>query len=196
MTREHLAPAAALAYMAMALGVIPYGAPVPYAYEVVTGILGVAAVALTFTDPGGRGKAVAYWPLLAILAAWAIAAATSPAPSMSFGRIYGMALYGMCFIAVQAIAWYALSLRALMWLVVATVIACVADVGMQWWGGASLFTGQPMKHFGFHGSQGNQNDLACVSILLPLTSAALPGVPGLMLYIGLSALTAPAVPVT
>ena len=191
MRREHFAPAVALAFMGLSFSIIPYGAPVAPAYQWLIAIVGLAAVVLTFTDPLGRSRTVTFWPVIAILAAWGIAVARSASPPMSFERAYGMGLYSMCFIAVQAIAWSPRMLRLMLWGVVLTIIACVADVWTQWFTDTSLFTGQPKRHFGFHGSQGNQNDLAIVSILLPLTSAALPGARGLALYIAMMAVTAP-----
>ena len=190
--REHLAPAAALLFMAMAFVVIPYGAPVAYAYEWTLLAAGVATVALIFADPLGRGRTVTFWPVIAILAAWGIAIARSADPPASFSRSYGMGLYAICFIAVQALAWNPRLLRLMLWAVILTILACIADVATQWATGNSLFTGQPKRHFGFHGSQGNQNDLAIVSVLLPLTSAAMPGARGLVLYVAMMVVTAPA----
>jgi hypothetical protein len=190
--REHLAPAAALLFMAMAFVVIPYGAPVARAYEWSIAAVGVAAIALIFTDPLGRGRTVTIWPVIAILAAWGIAIARSADPPASLSRTYGMGLYAICFIAVQAVAWNPRMLRLMLWAVVVTVLACIADVAVQWATDRSLFTGQEKLHFGFHGSQGNQNDLAIVSILLPLTSATMLGARGLVLYIVMMAVTAPA----
>ena len=191
MRREHFAPAAALAFMALSFSVIPYGAPIAPAYQWVIALVGVATVVLAFTDPLGRGRTVSYWPAIAILAAWGIAIARSADPPASLERSFGMGIYAMCFIAVQAIAWNPRTLRLLLWGVILTILACVADVGAQWYSDSSLFTGQRRVHFGFHGSQGNQNDLAIVSILLPLTSAALPGARGLALYLAMMAVSAP-----
>jgi hypothetical protein len=191
MRREHFAPAAALAFMALSFSVIVYGRPVAVAYEWSIALVGVATVVLTFLDPLGRGRTVSFWPVIAILAAWGISIARSADPPASLGRTYGMGIYAMCFIAVQVIVWNPRTLRLLLWGVTLTILACVADVGTQWYSGSALFTGQPKRHFGFHGSQGNQNDLAVVSILLPLTSAALPGARGLALYIAMMAVSAP-----
>jgi O-antigen ligase len=189
--REHLAPAAALLFMAMAFVVISYGAPVAYAYEWTLLAVGFATVALIFMDPRGRGRTVTFWPVIAIMAAWAMAILRSADPPASFSRSYGMGLYAICFIAVQAVAWNPRLLRLMLWAVILTILACVADVATQWASGNSLFAGQPKRHFGFHGSQGNQNDLAIVSVLLPLTSAAMPGARGLAVYIAMMVVTAP-----
>ena len=191
MRREHFAPAAALAFMVLSFSVIPYGVPVAPAYQWLIAFAGVASVVLAFTDPLGRGRTVSFWPVIAILAAWGIAMLRSAAPTTSLERSYGMGIYAMCFIAVQAISWSPRMLRLMLWAIVLTIMACVADVVMQWAAGSSLFTGQPKRHFGFHGSQGNQNDLAMVTILLPMTSAVMTGARGLALYIAMMAVTAP-----
>ena len=191
MSRDHLAPAAALAVMAMSLAIIPYGAPVATPYQWCVAALGIAMLALTYADPQRRWRQVSVWPVIAISAAWGIAIYRCPFPQVSLERSYGMGLYALCFIAVQVIAWNPRMLRALLWAALIAVVACVADVTAQWAMGKSLFTGQPIKHAGFHGSQGNQNDLACVSILLPLTSAVMPGLAGVAIYGAMLALTSP-----
>jgi hypothetical protein len=191
MRRDDLAPAAALAVMAMSLAIIPYGAPVAIPYQWCVAALGIAMIALMFVDPQQRWRRVCFWPLFAILLAWGIAISDCPRPAMSLERSYGMALYSLCFIAAQVVAWNPRTLRALLWAALLAVLACVADVASQWAIGKSLFTGQPVKHVGFHGSQGNQNDLACVSILLPLTSAVMPGIAGVAIYGAMLALTSP-----
>jgi hypothetical protein len=191
MRRDDLAPMAALALMAMSLAIIPYGAPVATPYQWGVAALGIAMLALTYADAQKRWRRVSVWPLLAILTAWGIAIYSCPRPMISLERSYGMGLYGLCFIAVQVIAWNPRLLRALMWAVLLTVLVCVADVVAQWAMGESLVRGQPKRHQGFHGSQGNQNDLAVVSVLLPLTSAALPGARGVALYVAMLAITAP-----
>lgn len=191
MRREHFAPAAALAYMVLALSIIPYGIPVHPVYKWLIASAGVVMAVLVLSDPLPRRKSIAVWPPIAIVGAWGIACAFGAAPLTSLDRSYGLALYAFCFIAAQAIVWDPKVFRMLMWAVLLTVLACVADVGLQWGAGESLFTGTPKKHTGFHGSQGNQNDLACVSILLPLTSAALPGTAGVLLYLGMVLITAP-----
>ncbi len=191
MRRDDLAPMAALALLAVALAIIPYGAPVATLYQWCVLGLGTAMIAITYADPKQRWRRVSIWPMLAILAAWGIAIYDCPRPMTSLERSYGMGLYSLCFIAVQVVAWNPRLLRALMWVVLAAVLACITDVLAQWAIGSSLFTGQPKRHAGFHGSQGNQNDLACVSVLLPLTSAVLPGAAGLALYVAMLAITSP-----
>jgi len=191
MRRDDLAPMAALALLAAALAIIPYGAPVATLYQWVVAALGIAVLLLMFADPQQRWRRVSVWPMLAILTAWGIAIYRCPMTQTSLERSYGMALYAPCFIAAQVVAWNPRLLRALLWGVLAAVIACVVDVLAQWAIGSSLFTGQPKRHAGFHGSQGNQNDLACVSVLLPLTSAVLPGIAGVALYVAMLAVTSP-----
>ncbi|MBU3729337.1 MAG: hypothetical protein FGM37_08850, partial [Phycisphaerales bacterium] len=182
---------AALALLAVSLAIIPYGAPVATPYQWVVAALGIAVLVLTYADPQQRWRSVSVWPVIAIVAAWGIAVYRCPLSQASLERSYGMGLYSTCFIAAQVVAWNPRMLRALLWAALIAVLACVADVSAQWVMGKSLFTGQPLKHAGFHGSQGNQNDLACVSILLPLTSAVMPGIAGVAIYAAMLALTSP-----
>jgi len=191
MMRDQLAPVAALAVLAMSLATIPYGAPMAPAYQWGLLALGIAMISLMYADPQRRWRQVTIWPLIAILAAWGIAIYRCPMAQTSLERSYGLGLFALCFIAAQVVAWHPRLLRALMWAVLLTVLVCVADVAVQWGVGESLVRGQPKRHAGFHGSQGNQNDLAVVSVLLPLTSAAMAGTRGVALYIAMLAITAP-----
>ena len=170
-----------------ALATIPYAAPVASWYMGSLTILAVTCVLTARFDPHNRWQSVTIWPIFALLGAWAIAIAASTSPQVSFARSASMALFSMLFIAVQVAAWNARALRIVLVAVAATVLATVADVAWQKWTGKSLILGIDGDASGYAGSQGNRNDLALISILLPLCSTLLSGTSAIILYTILAA---------
>ncbi len=184
---ESLPQSLATLFILGALATIPYAAPVASWYMGSLTILAVTCVLTARFDRHNRWQSVTIWPILALLGAWAIAIAASTSPQVSFARSASMALFSILFIAVQVAAWNARALRIVLVAVAATVLATVADVAWQKWTGKSLILGIEGNDSANAGSQGNRNDLALISILLPLCSTLLSGTSAIILYTILSA---------
>jgi hypothetical protein len=187
------APWLSLAFVTACLATIPYGAPVPGWALGALAALGAAAVLAARLDRARRWDLVRVWPVVVVLGATALSAAMSRAPEVSLERSASMALYSLLAIAVQACMWDARSARGVAIAACATAGAVSADVLWQRFTGISLFGRVPGEGSRLSGSQGNLNDLAVASLLVPIAMAAVtPGPRAWLWRMAISLLALPA----
>ena len=170
------APVLCVTFTAACLACIPWGAPV--GRGVLMGLLGLGAVALGVArvDPAGRWSRVTVWPLVAVLGSFALSIIGCQLPGLAIERSASMPLFALTFLSAQVCLWDPRTTRAL-WVVLAGVaLSMSADIVVQWFAGRSLFGGVPGSGFGIGGSQGNKNDMAAASLLLPGALATFDGV--------------------
>ena len=153
------------------------------------GLLGLGAVALGVAraDPAGRWSRVTVWPIVAVLGSFALSIIGCQLPGLAIERSASMPLFALTFLSAQVCLWDPRTTRAL-WVVLAGVaLSMSADILVQWFAGRSLFGGVPGGGFGIGGSQGNKNDMAAASLLLPGALAAFDGVRHGVLWRGMLA---------
>lgn len=185
------APLIATLFVIGSLATIPYAAPATTWYMTLLGALGITAIAVARFDRTLRWNKITVWPVPLLVGSWAMAIASSSAQEVSLERSASMALFSMLFITAQIAAWHALSMRIMQWSIISTVLACTLDIVWQWRTGASLILELSSNAERLAGSQGNPNDLAVVSALLPLASTAFRGTLGLIALIAVAALVSP-----
>ena len=170
-----VAPALCVAFTAACLACIPCGAPL--GRGMLTALLGLGAVALgaARVDPAGRWSRVTVWPLVAVLGSFVLSILGCQLPGLAIERSASMPLFALTFLSAQVCLWDPRTTRAL-WVVLGGVaVSMSADILVQWFTGRSLLAGVPGSGFGIGGSQGNKNDMAAASLLLPGALAAFEG---------------------
>ena len=166
---QAIAAWSAAAYAAGSLALIPYGrVPAGWFVAVLSGLAVVALVAAR-CDRARRWDTVTLWPLLAWLTVMALSIAQSPWHELALPRARTAPLFGLMFIAVQLACWRPRALRMVIWAGMLAMLVMVADVMMARWFGQTLIT-QAAVHESVRASasQGNPNDFAAVSVLIPL----------------------------
>jgi hypothetical protein len=188
---DGLAPALAVAYLALALATIPYGKPPATWYTWLTAATGLACVSAALLDPQDRRTQLTFWPIPVILGAWGLSIMGCQFPEVSFERSIGMGLYSLVFIAAQVVTWSRRTRDYLMLTVFLVVGACALDITWQRLTGHALYSDERQIIYSqeawgrnmLKGSQGNLNDFAAVSILMPLASSLVPGALGAVVYV-------------
>jgi hypothetical protein len=189
---DDVPPFTALAFIAMALATIPYGAPMPAWFMWTIAAVGAALGIALAADPLRRWRSLTYWPIPVILGVWACSIAACQFPREVLGRSWGMAFYSTLFLAAQVMCWNGRARKGLALAALGTVLAIAVDL---WWAerySRSLIREVPAltkvwytedwgdRPGGFwmdvrkYGSQHNQNDYAVVAVLLPLAACVLP----------------------
>jgi hypothetical protein len=172
----------ALAFIALALATIPYGAPVPGWYMWLMASV-VAALAMSLaTDPQRRWRTLTAWPILVIVGAWVCAVATCRFPGDIIGRASSLAWFSPILIAAQVTCWRKRTIKALVACVIILTLVIAVDLWWQLSTTRSLIREIRAMHykpdgsinFLTLGSLGNQNDQAVTAILLPLCACLLP----------------------
>lgn len=189
--RDQLAPTSASLFIIGSLATIPYASPPATWYMVLLGTVAAFVVVCGRFDRMKRWESVVIWPILVLLGAWGISIATSGAPEISMLRSASMLLFSILFIAAQIAGWNERALRTVIIGIVGTMLVCVLDLVWQKWTGRSLIQGLDAAPSGNAGSQGNRNDLAVVSLLLPFSSVLIRGGKGLFLFLILAAASSP-----
>ncbi|MSR29782.1 MAG: hypothetical protein EXS03_09475 [Phycisphaerales bacterium] len=180
--RRNLAPLIAIIFISGCLATIPYAIPLASWYTIGLALLGIVAIAAARFDTDARWDGVTLWPVPLLLGVWTMSMATSGLPAVSLERSATMGLFSLVFIAVQVAAWHRRGVRAILVAVTLAIIACSIDISWQRVTGHSLIHGMVGHGARLAGSQGNSNDLAAVSVLLPLSSALVAGSTALVLY--------------
>lgn len=167
------APWLAALFIALCIAAIPYGAPVSRGYGIVMLAAFVAMLACARASTN-LWDTLTLWPVMLLLAVYAIGCVASIDQAPSVARFTTMPLYAMLFVAVQLCAWSPRALRAVAICGLAAMLAIAIDASY------SRATGRPLFHEGdvslvrTAGSQGNPNDLAAACLLLPLAWLAVP----------------------
>lgn len=180
---DEVPPFIALAFVAMALGTIPYGAPMPawfmWTMAVVGAALGIALVA----DPLSRWRTLTYWPIPVILGVWACSIAACDFPMEVLQRSWSMAWYSGVFVAVQVACWANRAIKGLAMCCLATIVLIAADLWFQAFDSRSLLREirwPEIRWMGYWnwnqhtGSIANVNDHAVLAVLLPLCLLTVP----------------------
>ena len=170
---ERAAPWIATGFVALCLATIPYGAPPGRTYNMAmvttcVAMLGCARLSVS------RWDRLTVWPVIVLLAAYALGCWASVDQPRSIARFATMPLFAMTFMAVQVAASDARALRTLALAGVAAMLAIVVDVAFARATGQALFHEGAASMLRTAGSQGNPNDLAAASLLLPLAWLAAP----------------------
>jgi hypothetical protein len=194
---DSLAPRLAVCYLALALATIPYGRPPELWYVVITTAFGLAVISAAFMDTQRRWKSITWWPIPVILGAWALSIIGCQFPMVSLERSMGMGLYSIVFIAAQVVTWNRRTRDLFMLTVFIVVGAMALDITWQRFTGHALYSDarqiiysqQAWGRNMLRGSQGNLNDFAAASVLLPLASPLVPGARGALVYVGLAFLS-------
>ena len=174
-SRFEWAPWIAFVFVAGSIAIVPYGMPISMGYTAPLAAVGIVAILLARVDPLKRWGSVTIWPPLVVLAAYGLSIAFSQYSDLALRRSLSMCLFAMVFVVVQVAGWDRRALRGVLWISVAAVVVIAADIFMQRISGSPLFAAASEVRSGrLSGSQGNPNDLAAASILLPLGLAALP----------------------
>lgn len=174
----------AAAFVALALATIPYGAPMPQWYFTAMGAVGALAAAAALVGGRERWRSLVWWPVPAILAAWALSILWCGFPAQVAARSWGMAFYALLFLAAQVTCWTSHGRRTLGVLLLATLIAIALDLWWQRATGRSLirdvraetriWNGQWWTVTTPSGSLGNRNDQAVMGVLAPLCACVIP----------------------
>jgi hypothetical protein len=162
--------------MMMALGTMPYGAPVPAWYRMITVALTVSLVISLGIDPVRRWRSLVLWPIPVILVAWSLSVATCNFPREVALRANGLVWFSPAFVAAQVICWRTRALKLLVVSIVLMMIVMAVDLWWQLGTTRSLireirapeYKPDGSIKFMTLGSLGNQNDQAVTAILLPL----------------------------
>jgi hypothetical protein len=170
--------------IAWSLATIPYGGPVWDWYMKVTTGMGIAVFVGCLLERVLGNRDLVFWPMFAILGSWALSIWGCLFPGPAFDRSLGMFVYAPLFLAGQAVQRGVVTRRAVPWLAFACVSTIAIDLMWQVRTGYSLirevrvqldprriFEGWIFNHQA--GSMTNKNDLAVMSILLPLCVATL-----------------------
>ena len=158
-----------------AIATIPYGMPITMEYAAPLSAIGIVAVFFARIDPLHRWSTVTIWPPLVVLASYGVSIWCSDYSQLAFERSVSMPLFAMVCITVQIVGWHRRALRGVLWSAAIAVVVMAADVLAHRVTGTPLFSSVG-KAYGerLSGSQGNPNDLAAASILMPLGLAVLP----------------------
>jgi hypothetical protein len=167
-----LAPWLSLAFVAACLATIPSGAPLTGLTFGSLSALGAASVVAARLDGTGRWRRIRLWPIAACLGSTALSIALSRAPAISLERSSTTALFAILAVASQVCVWDPRCARGVAITACAVVCAVSIDVVWQRISGASLWNDVPALRGRLPGSQGNANDLAVASLLLPIAMAA------------------------
>ena len=168
-----VAPWLAAAFIALCLTNIPFGTPLSRNQAFVLGAIGVGMLGYARAAVQTWDR-LTLWPVIILLAAYAVGCSTSADAARSISRFTTMPLFAMIFIAIQLAATDRVVLRTVLWTGVITMLAVVLDVSIARATGRSLFHDEAVSLVRTAGSQGNPNDLSAVSLLLPLAWAAVP----------------------
>jgi hypothetical protein len=148
-------------------------------------------------DPLRRWKTITWWPIPAILGAWALSIIGCQFPGPSLERSMGMGIYSIVFIAAQVVTWNRRTRDLFMLTVFIVVGAMALDITWQRFTGHALYSDARQVIYSqeawgrnmLRGSQGNANDMAVASVLLPLASPLVPGARGTFAYLGLASVS-------
>ena len=184
-----ITPWLAVAFATLCLATIPYGAPFSRAYGLVlvgccVAMLGCARMTAC------RWDGLTLWPMLLLLAAYGLGCATSVDPTRSMARFAVMPLFAMLHVAMQLASGDQRALRAVCAVGVLAALVIVVDVAMARFANRSLFQGAVPSVPRPSGSQGNPNDLAAASLLLPLAWVLVPSKRAVLWYAGCAAVVA------
>ena len=159
----------AAAYAAGSLALIPYArVPAGWFVAVLSG-LAITALVAARIDRAHRWDRVTLWPLLAWLTVMALSIAQSPWHELALSRARTAPLFGLMFVAIQLASWRPRALRTVIWSGVLAMLVMVADLIMARWFGRTLITQVAVQEsVRAAASQGNPNDFAAVSVLIPL----------------------------
>jgi hypothetical protein len=169
------APVLCLAFVAGCLAGIPWGAPVGGGFVIPLAALGLLALGAARFDREGRWARVTAWPVVLVLGAFAVSILRCRLPGMAIERSASMPLYAMAFLAVQVCMWDARVARALVFVIAAVALVMSVDITVQKLTGTSLVRQVRLGSARLAGSQGNPNDLAAATLLVPAGFAALSG---------------------
>ena len=169
-------PLIAIALMMVVLGTIPYGAPVPGWYHAIAVSLVISLVVGLAIDPSHRWRALTLWPVPVVAAAWCLSVVTCDFPREVAARAAGLVWYSPLFVAAQVVCWRMRTVKALVVVIVLTLIVMAVDLWWQLWTTRSLireirapeYKPDGSIKFKTMGSLGNQNDQAVSAILMPL----------------------------
>jgi hypothetical protein len=177
-------PFIALAFVAMALGTIPYGAPMPAWYMWTMAAVGAALALALAADPLKRWRSLTFWPMPVILGAWACSIAACEFPREVLLRSWSMAAYSTVFVAAQVMCWGSRSIKRFALTCLATIVLVACDRWFQAFDSRSLLREvrwPEMRWMGDHwnwnsntGSMANANDHAVLAVLVPLCLVTLP----------------------
>lgn len=180
------APTLCLAFVTGCLAGIPWGAPVGGGFVIPLASLGLLALGAARFDREGRWARVTAWPVVLVLGAFAVSILRCRLPGMAIERSASMPLYAMTFLAVQVCMWDRRVARALVSVIAAVALIMSVDITVQKLTGTSLVRQVRLGSARLTGSQGNPNDLAAATLLVPAGFAALAGVrhagPAQLLY--------------
>ncbi len=169
-----LGPWFAAVAILLALTVVPFGAPMANWHAAAVATVGVFALLSARLGAPGDWNSIALWPVVAVLLATAASTAACSSPVLAAERMRLLPLFALIFPLAQVASWSRNALQLVCWSGVLAVLLVVVDV--CW----SAAMGEPLLREGtasqgrFSASQGNANDLAAVSILLPLALPVLP----------------------
>lgn len=165
---------AAFAFVALQVGQIPFGMVPPAWFTLLSGALGggtLLAARLLCPGPWSR---VTLWPMLVLLGTYAAATALGTSPALSAARFINLPLQGLLVPCVQLCAWGGRTLSATLGMVGLAVLAMAFDGAWTRFVGGSPFHDLGVEKGRRAGSQGNANDMAAASVLLPIAFAAIP----------------------
>jgi hypothetical protein len=177
-------PLVALAFVAMALGTIPYGAPMPAWYMWTMGAVGAALGIALAADPLSRWRSLTYWPVPVILGVWACSIVACDFPRDVLTRSWSMGFYAIVFVAAQVVCLTAIARRALGYVTLSVIVLAAMDLAFHRQTQHSLLRdvrGSEMIWLGNHwnftvarGSMTNANDHVVMAVLLPLCAVTVP----------------------
>jgi hypothetical protein len=181
---DEVPPFVALAFIAMALATIPYGAPMPAWYMWTMAAVGAALGIALAADPLRRWRSLTYWPIPVILGVWACSIAACDFPREVLQRSWPMAWYSGVFLAAQVAVWSTRAIKGLALCCLATMLLIAADLWFQAFDSRSLlreirwpemrWMGEFWNTNSHTGSIANANDHAVLAVLLPLCLLTLP----------------------
>jgi hypothetical protein len=162
------------AFVCVQVALIPFGMVPPAWFTACSAVLGAGVVLGARLACPAAWSRVVLWPVLVVLGVYGAAAALGSNPALSAQRFSSLPLQALIFPCVQLCALRRRTLAALL------VAAAVAVVAMAFDGAWARFAGgSPFHDLGIEkgrraGSQGNANDMAAATALLPIAFAAVP----------------------
>ena len=170
-----LAPVLCVAFIGGCLACIPWGAPVGRGVIITLLALGGVALGAARLDPAARWRQVTVWPLLVVLGSFVLSIICCQLPGLAIERSASMPLFALTFLAVQVCLWDDRTTRAVWVLLGCVALSMSADIVVQRVTGYSLLRGLPGRGSTIAASQGNTNDIAAATLLLPGAVAAFDG---------------------
>ncbi len=165
---------AACAFIALQVGQIPFGMVPPAWFTLATGMLGGGTVlAARFLCPRAWSR-ITLWPMLLLLVTYAAATALGDSPALSARRFGTLPMQALLFPCVQLCAWRGRAIAATLGAIALAVMVMAFDGAWARFVGGSPFHDLGIEKGRRAGSQGNANDMAAASVLLPIAFAAIP----------------------